>query len=315
MTARGAVCESYAAAEEVVVAQAPVAESSGLAASRLRPGVYFTHDDAGGDAVLYAVDLEGRYLGSHLVRRASHVDWEDVAAGPCPDDGEPCLYVGDIGDNDAIRDTVALYVVREPQEGEDADLVETWEGSYPDGPRDAETILVHPCTGNRYLVTKGEDAAGTVYRLAADGLERIADLVLDDDTSITGGSWNETGDRVVLRTRARIFAWDTSTDDPEAHWNDAPVLVGEVDEEQGEGVAFAPDESLVTSDEGQPLRLHRLACDATLDSDGVCSFVPSGGCGCGTGRRAPWTGLTVFAVLAVVGRRPCTAVTVGSRRR
>ena len=284
---------------------APVDESSGLAAARLRKGVYFTHGDAGGDPVLYAVDIDGRYLGSHLVRGASLVDWEDLAAGPCPDDGEPCLYVGDIGDNDSIRDTVVVYVVREPEEGEDADLVETWEGTYRDGPRDAETLLVHPCTGERYLVTKGPEATGTVYRLAEEGeLERVAELALEDDTSITGGSWNETGDRVVLRTRERIFAWDTSTEDAEAHWNQAPVVVAEVTEDQGEGVAFGSDESLVTSDEGQPLRLQHFVCDVTSDSDGVCSFVPSGGCGCTTRRRAPWNVLTLLAVVTLAGRRP-----------
>jgi hypothetical protein len=304
MTARAAVCDSYAPADEVVVEDAPVDESSGLAAARLRQGVYFTHGDAGDDPVLFAVDLEGRYLGSHLVRGARLFDWEDVAAGPCPDDGEPCLYVGDIGDNDAVRDSVVVYVIREPDEGEDADLVETWEGSYPDGPRDAEALLVHPCTGERFLVTKEEGATGIVYRLEAEGeLGRVAVLALDDDSSITGGSWNETGDRVVLRTRERIFAWETSTDDAEAHWNDDPVILAEVDEEKGEGVAFASDESLVTSDEGQPLRLHHFACDATRESDGACSFVPSGGCSCATRRGAPWAGLTLGAVLALAGRR------------
>ena len=305
MTARAAVCETYAPVqEEIVVADAPVDESSGLAPARLRQGVYFTHGDAGGDPVLYAVDLDGRYRGSHLVRGASHVDWEDVAAGPCPDDGEPCLYVGDIGDNNAIRDTVTVYVVREPEDGKDGKLVETWEGSYPDGPTDAETLLVHPCTGERYLVTKGEDATGTVYRLAAEGeLESVAELALDDDTSITGGSWNETGDRVVLRTRGRIFAWDTSTEDPEGHWNDPPIVVADVDEQQGEGVTFASDEALVTSDEGQPLRLHRFACDNAHDSDGVCSFVPSGGCGCATQPRSPWAVAPFLALVALAGRR------------
>jgi hypothetical protein len=305
MTARAAVCESYAPAEQVVVDAAPVDESSGLAAARLRQGVYFTHGDAGDDPVLFAVDLDGRYLGSHLVRGASLFDWEDLAAGPCPDDGEPCLYVGDIGDNDALRESIVVYVVREPEEGEDAELVESWEGSYPDGPRDAETLLVHPCTGERYVVTKGVDATGTVYRLADEGaLEPVAELALDDDTSITGGSWNETGDRVVLRTRERIFAWDTSMEDAEAHWNEAPVVVGEVAEDQGEGVAFASDGSLVTSDEGQPLRLHHFACEATQDSHGVCSFVPSDdGCGCAPVRRAPWTGLTLAGLLTLAGRR------------
>jgi hypothetical protein len=307
MTARAAVCESYAAAEEIVVEGAPVAESSGLAAARLRPDVYFTHGDAGDDAVLYAVDLEGRYLGSHFVPRTSLIDWEDVAAGPCPDDGEPCLYIGDIGDNDAIRETVTVYVVREPESGEDTDFVDSWEGTYPDGPRDAETLLVHPCTGDRYIVTKGDEASGVVYRLEESGtLERVAELDLPDDgTSITGGSWNETGDRVVLRTRERIFAWDTSTEDPEAHWDAAPQLVAEVDEEQGESVTFASDGALVTSDEGLPLSLHRFACEAEQPSEGECNFVPTGGgCGCATHGRSPWAGFALLAVLAIASRRP-----------
>jgi hypothetical protein len=307
LPARADTCSAYGAPIEVVVEDAPVEESSGLAASRSRPGVYFTHDDAGGDPVLYAVDADGRYLGSHLVRGAENVDWEDVAAGPCPRDGEPCLYVADIGDNDAVRAEVTVYVVREPAlDDPDVPRLETWETSYPDGAQDAETLLVHPCTGDVRVVTKGPDGTGSVYALPADrkgALRHVADLALDDDTSITGGSWDVDGDRLVLRTREQLFEWGTSPDDPDAHWGTAPALVAAVDEVQGEGVAFAPGGSIVTSDEGQPLRLHVLPCDDLVAASGECAFTPLGGCACGTRGPRPAALAAALALGFVLGRR------------
>jgi hypothetical protein len=296
-------CDEYGPPEPASVPDAPVDESSGLAASRTRPGVLFTHDDAGGDPVLYAVDLDGRYLGSHRVRDASLEDWEDLSPGPCPKDGEPCLYIGDIGDNDARRATIVVYVVREPAPGEDARRVDTWLGGYPDGPRDAETLLVHPCTGDVYVVTK-RDGGGTVYRWPTDRdagtLERVGEVVVPDGGPITGGQFDADGDRVVLRTRGSLWGWSVATDAPAAHWDEPPVLLGEVDEEQGEGVAFMLGGGLITSDEGHPLRLHHLPCDAE-PSAVDCAFAPVGGCGCGeTGHG---TGVALLAGLAALARR------------
>lgn len=304
-SARGDSCASYADPERITVDATPVDESSGLAASRTRPGVFFTHDDAGGDAVLYAVDLQGGALGTHLVRGAALVDWEDLSPGPCPKDGAPCLYVGDIGDNDGVRPYVTIYVVPEPAEGEDAKVVEAWDATYPDGPRDAETLLVHPCTGDVHVVSKTSDGTGTVYRLPADRrgelvLQRVADLVLDDERAITGGQWDADGDRLVIRTRERLWEWRTDPADPDGHWDEPPVEVAAVDEVQGEGVAFATDGSLVTSDEGHPLSLHRMRCEDPSPGEARCAFVPVGGCGCDGGGAA---GAVPLAALALLRRR------------
>ncbi len=308
-TAAADTCDTYAEPRLVVVDEAPVVESSGLAPSRARPGVLYTHDDANNAPSLYAVDLDGRFLGEHPVEGLGMVDWEDLAAGPCPDDGGPCLYVGDIGDNDADRATIAVHVVSEPAAGEPARLRETWQARYPDGPRDAETLLVHPCTGEVHLVTKGQDATGTVYRWPADRsgvgeLEPVADLALDDDRPITGGQWDAEGDRLVVRTHDRLFEWRTDPADPDAHWSEAPLEVGRVEEQQGEGVAYGPDGALVTSDEGNPLRLQVLACEARSPEGPTCAFVPGGGCGCASlAPPPPWLPLPLLLLLRRFPRR------------
>src|SRR5262245_44719285 len=83
-----------------VVAAGPTAlpdvvESSGLAISRRTPGVLWTHNDSGSDAVLFAIDKDGRLLGRVRVPVRTR-DWEDVSAARCP--SGDCLYIADIGD-------------------------------------------------------------------------------------------------------------------------------------------------------------------------------------------------------------------------
>ena len=64
-----------------------IEESSGLVQSRKYPGVYWTHNDSGDSARLYAVTKNGKiihppgnidYQGI-LVFEASNTDWEDIA--------------------------------------------------------------------------------------------------------------------------------------------------------------------------------------------------------------------------------------------
>ena len=61
-----------------------VSESSGLAASRLTRGAYWTHNDSGDGPFLYAFDTRGDSLGVFRVAGAQARDWEDMAAGPGP---------------------------------------------------------------------------------------------------------------------------------------------------------------------------------------------------------------------------------------
>ena len=66
-------------------------EGSGLAASRRTPGRFWSHNDSG-DAVLFALDGNGRVTGRLALPGAKVDDWEAVAVGSCPSGS--CIYLG-----------------------------------------------------------------------------------------------------------------------------------------------------------------------------------------------------------------------------
>ena len=70
-----------------------------------------------------------------------------------------CPQIGDIGDNNAVRENgLLVHRVLEPQPTDQAEVTTepptSFRLRYPDGPGDAETLLVHPRTGRLYVVTK-----------------------------------------------------------------------------------------------------------------------------------------------------------------
>ena len=138
-------------------------EISGMVASVANPGVFWVHNDSGGGAEVYAMDAEGRHLGVFGLSGASAVDWEDIAIGPGPIEGEQYLYAGDIGDNSGVRSEIVVYRVLEPEVAvgqspvsEVLTGVERIRLTYPDGARDAEVLLVDPVTRDLCIVSKRE---------------------------------------------------------------------------------------------------------------------------------------------------------------
>lgn len=143
-----------------------VRESSGLARSTRDDGLFWTHNDAGNSPHLFAIDDEGTLRGRVRVTGAELVDWEDIESGPC--DGGGCLYVGDIGDNDAERERITVYRVAEPPAGAaDTEPAVALHARFPDGPQDAEGLFVDG-SGTLHLVTKGRRGEIALYRWPAD---------------------------------------------------------------------------------------------------------------------------------------------------
>jgi hypothetical protein len=162
-----------------------IAESSGLASSST-PGVLFTHNDSGDEARFFAVGEDGRTRTTYVLPGVQARDWEDLARGP-DEQGRSSLWLGDIGDNDAARDRgILVHRVLEP-EPTDRETVTTetptsFRLRYPDGPGDAEGLMVHPRTGRLYVVSKPLAGPAQVYAapqpLDPDGpnlLERVAE--------------------------------------------------------------------------------------------------------------------------------------------
>ena len=146
-----------------VVSDLALNELSGIAPSLRATGLSWVHQDNGDNPLLFAVDPEGRVRGRYDIHGI--VDFEDIATAADPETGAPLLFVGDIGDNDLVRDEIAVVMLDEP----DPNGIATAEGlrmalNYPaDPPYDAETLLVDPLTLDLFVVTKDRTGASRVF--------------------------------------------------------------------------------------------------------------------------------------------------------
>jgi len=257
-----------------------IKESSGLSASACQD-VLWTHNDAGSGAFIFGMTMQGRHLGTWKVQNAQNVDWEAIAS--YKDAGGKCfLLIGDIGDNDEIRSELTIYRIPEPQvmpEGASSNTkdplqtapAEALKFSYLDSPNNAETMLVHPKTGDIYIVTKKKKGQAAVHKLeSAFGLgpvtrtEKIAELSVPSDPPglFTDGSMSPDGNRVILCDVKSGYelASPAGGSDADAIWKQKPVTVFLGDRKQGEGVTYAPDgRSLYASSEKKNAPIYRIS--------------------------------------------------------
>lgn len=238
----------------------------------------------------------GSDLGAHPLAVDGAVDVEDIAIAEGP--GGSSLLLGDIGDNGEERARVRIYRVAEPDPAAPGPVgdVEVLEFTYPDGPHNAETLLVDDVSGSIVIVTKeqekrnGEpDALGaalpsTVFEgsLASqpDGPVELRPVGQIDVVALqeraerspphpaaligvagvpTGGDVSPDGTLVAIRTYSTVWLWQRDAGETVAE-----ALLGEpcevvvAFERQGEAVAFDAG-GLATVGEGAGAPLHLIA--------------------------------------------------------
>ena len=147
-------------------------EASGIVPSSRREGVFWTHNDSGDGPFLYAIDTAGANLGRLRIAGATTVDWEAISSGACTVSSGTCLFIADIGDNNARRPSITIYVVAEPEPptGPDDTLrfaaaEDTIVLRYPDRAHDAESMTV--VGGWIYIVTKDRTSPPQLFRTPA----------------------------------------------------------------------------------------------------------------------------------------------------
>jgi len=252
-------------------------ESSGIVASRSTPGLYWSHNDSGDGPFIYAFDNRGARRGTWRVTGANARDWEDMAAGPGPKQGASYLYIGDTGDNRGVRKDVVVYRVPEPTIKADdiksnrrtprtTEAAEAIRLRYPDGSHDVEALLVHPVTGNIYLITKVTFGSPAIYKAVAPhntsrttALARIGTL----ETSgffggmITGGDISPDGRRVALCDYVQGYEIVLQRGaDFDRIWTQPLTTVTLGERRQGEAIGYRLDgRALLTTSEGRPAPL------------------------------------------------------------
>ena len=182
-------------------------------------------------------------------------DPEDLALAP---DGT--LWVADIGDNasngaDHRRETIALW--RLAPGGVSPPVLHRL--SYPDGPHDAETLLLNG-DGSPVIVTKELSGTSGIYvpsgplqPNATVALRKVGTftpkrtgtanfLGLIGQVLVTGGGQAPDGTRVVLRTYSDAYEFDVADSDVvRAITTGTPRITALPDEPQGESIAYTPD--------------------------------------------------------------------------
>jgi hypothetical protein len=198
------------------------------------------------------------------VSGAQAVDWEDIAAGTGAD-GRPLLYVGDIGDNAAQRPSVDVYRVAEPRVGAATTApAARLRLGYPDGPHDAEALLVDPLRHDLVIVTKVLGVAHA-YRAPAR-LPAGSQMTLRRGPAVrlslvTAGDVSADGRIVVLRGYDRLAVWVRRGHERlTTTLRRAPCLSPTSLADEGQGEAIAVDRhgtSFETVAEGSPAVLRR----------------------------------------------------------
>ncbi len=190
-----------------VLSDQRIVESSSLARSAYGKGVLWTSNDSGGGPVLYAIAANGSTVATYTVNNVSAKDWEGMASASSG--AYHWLYLGDIGDNGKKRPTIAVHRVIEPTTLKNGSLdATTWTFRYPDGPHNAETLMVNPSTLRMYIVTK-DTAGGVIYQAPANLSTTATNVLVKVGTApvtLSDGAFID-GTRFVLRGYERAYLY------------------------------------------------------------------------------------------------------------
>jgi hypothetical protein len=241
-------------------------ETSGLVASDATPGIYYAHNDSGDTSRFFAISANGKLHTTVYYNSAENVkDCEDIAIGSGPARGRSYIYIGDIGDNDYRRNSIAIYRIEEKkawttQQRANA-RADQLNLKYPDGPKDAETLMIDPLEKLLYIVTKRRDTVSvytTPLKFRANDTVTLTLRCklffkgLKPFKWITAGDISKDGQQMLVKNYEKVYYWRRQNN--EHLWETiqrSPQELPYKQEKQGEAIAFTPDnKGYYTTSEG-----------------------------------------------------------------
>lgn len=195
-----------------------LSEASGVVSSRNNDSVLWTHNDSGHPADVYAIDTQGRLLGTYGIPGNS--DNEDIAIGPGPVTNISYLYIGDIGDNGLTRAHIKVYQIPEPavyaRDYTNPVVATSIKGArtitltYPDGTNNAEAMFVDPQSGDLWILTKA--STSRIYMIPKSELDTNNNITLTFVQTLafnvpSGADISPSGNEIVVRQENFARLW------------------------------------------------------------------------------------------------------------
>ncbi|WP_192823495.1 hypothetical protein [Rufibacter sp. LB8] len=244
-----AVNNTYDLSEMSKMGKKSVPESSGLEASA--DGNFWTHPDAGNDAVLYKINQSGELLETMNVAGGKNNDWEDIARG---DDG--FLYIGDMGNNENTRQDLQIVKIDEKAKK----VVGTIPFKYADQTEfppakkelnfDVEGFLMH--NNSFYLFTKNRGKGDWVklYKVAnTPGASQTVQPLdsIQITTKITAADISPNGKHIALLGEGWVYLLEADSPENAFKGKKEQIPLGKAG--QAEGLLFVNDTDMMISNE------------------------------------------------------------------
>ncbi len=219
-------------------------EVSGMAPSFHFPGHLWLMEDSGSEPKIDLLRNDGTYIRKVSFAGANR-DWEDMAIGPGPEAGRNYIYIGEIGDNNAVYGDYYIYRFEEPAEGQSTvHTFDTIHFRYPNNESyDAETLMVDPSSRDIYIITKNQLNV-RVYRLPypqnTSSLNVAEFMGAIKYFLIVSGDISPDGNEILLKAYNAIYYWKRKPGETlyqvlsRTHDLSAPYII----EPQGESVCW-----------------------------------------------------------------------------
>ena len=174
-------------------------------------------------------------------------DWEDIAI-----DDAGRLFLGDIGNNDAKRDMLAVYEIDEPDPSANISAISPkrgWTLKFPNAPFDCESLFIWKEYG--YVISKVFNKAhAQIFRFPLQDttepqmLELVATTKIE--SPVTGADISADGNLLGLVAKDGAYVYRINGD--VARVNEVAPHHTKIRDQHIEGCCFVPDGLLATSE-------------------------------------------------------------------
>jgi hypothetical protein len=192
---------------------------------------------------LYLVSHKGQVVRKVYLAGIKNRDWEDMALV------NKQIVIGDIGDNQRLRDNYSFYIFSEPMAGQDTvQNIKRLKFAFPDGSHDAEAFVTDPKTGDIFIITK-RDSVSLIYQLAApynfDKINQVKLVGKLPYNGVVSAALAPDGKRLIVKTYTNLYHYKRAPNQTipatlSQSFTNLPYQI----EPQGEAITFALDNAV-----------------------------------------------------------------------